>query len=301
MRVQSLDNKASCYHSNMRLNNKPQNFHPSFKSLISQKQINEIIKNTKNPQNIRKYLDSIESYNAFIRGLDRISFNQITDQLYQKYGIETDLKGNKVIAGANALVCNIFQKLGLIKPPALYMRSFPNSQQFSRTYAVTSVHKQMTDFDIAMKERYPLRSVIYNSNIDWDKLQLMAISEKESGHSSTGHFLHVFLHEFFHNVHADNLYKRFGSEARGSDVFAYLQRKYSKQANIELVKKETGRYGSTNPAETFADEMSERIADSLNPRTLLPDKNPFAFMEFEGRIDFNQMIDDIWQGKKRKY
>lgn len=269
----------------------------SFKSYLSPQVVNEVRKTYANSTNLPQYLNSIKSYNAFMKGLDKISYNQIIDELYQKFGITTDLKNNKVLAGMNALTCNVFQKLGLIKPPSLFVRDFRLApEHYKDAAAVTAVHFRPSDFDAALKEKFPFRSVIYNSNQDWDNIQLALIQAKESGHLSSGHFLSVPLHEYFHNAHADNVFRRYGNIVDGDNVFSVMQKNFKNPNNINLVSKETSNYATTSPAETFAEEMTERIADSLNIKTILPDKNPFTFMPFQGPMELTQLIDDVWKG-----
>ncbi len=120
------------------------NSKPNFKGIISPKQIEYIVKNSKTSVNAYKYLDSIYAYNAFLRGLEKISIDKLTQDLYQKFGIKSDFRGNKILAGGTALTANIFHKLGLIKPPMDLPRDLSLAGYQSSNYAITMVHLEQS-------------------------------------------------------------------------------------------------------------------------------------------------------------
>src|SRR5574344_2250078 len=51
--------------------------------------------------------ESINSFVAFMKGIDLINPKQIENDLYKKFNISSNFQGNKIVAGCTALTANI--------------------------------------------------------------------------------------------------------------------------------------------------------------------------------------------------
>jgi len=244
---------------------------------------------------------SISSFKAFMDGLSQLNPVRIENELYKKFNIKANFYGNKIVAGCTALTANIFHKLKLVQPP---MVSFKRSEN-DRWYGVC---------------RWLDRGVEINSLYNWEDVQRITISERLNGSKSSGHFLAIFIHEFMHSVHFNNIYQlakdpTYKNHAavqkminavisKGNAVTEKLElgSKPFKDIGVEsFVKTEVSEYGSTQPSEMFAEKGAQMIAEVLDPITIRPTHNPFAFMKFTENSYLAQMMDDIYNGKIEKY
>lgn len=148
--------------------------------------------------------------------------------------------------------------------------------------------------------------------------------------NSTNHFLHTFIHEWAHNVHTDCLYRAFGYDGhcplarqRYNSINGYYYDPnpyisgidhlikmrfagYSPEAK-KAIQKEISRYAAGernvrtkeeiggNPFEVVAETVTKKIVDTLNPTTLMPEKNPFAANGQDDKI-FQDIFSRAWYG-----
>jgi len=107
---------------------------------------------------------------------------------------------------------------------------------------------------------------------------------------SSSHFLRSFIHEWAHNVHLDNVYKKFGYEGNcpygknlyqkagenmGIKVIKKLQEQIFTPKEQEIIADTIGEYAAaSNPFEVVAETYTKLIAASLDDNTLLPKTNP---------------------------
>lgn len=246
---------------------------------------------------------SIASFNAFYDGTKTLNPQRISNDLYHKFGIPSDFRGDKIIAGASALVANIFHKLKLPQPKGIYKTTLPE--------------------DVLGSCNVGTRIVSFTDQFRWQEVQDQAINARLYNHSSTGHFLRTFIHEFIHNYHIKRLDDIVESSRTNpvyasianSPTFRALRRqpnfvtKIFQQCGTEIqnpavkdyIANKLSQYGSTMPAEMFAEVGAKLVANSLDMRTLRPSYNPFAFKNFTQDKFLMQMMDDFYNGKFEKY
>lgn len=288
-------------------NNKDNN-KPSFKryyDAVLMKEFEGWIKQYKkvNPylkgEDIAVMRKSIDSFNAVYKGVQTTSVQNIENQIYNKFHIPADFKGDKFIAAMSALTLNIFQKLRLPLPTGLYVKPLENH--------VSGCCDTMRRF------------VTFNQNQDWSDIQRLTAREKFLNWSSTGHFLKTPIHEFMHSVHLSNLHKLAAQKQQKINAIqSKLLRDFlnmdfktnminqagspliDKTANSQVLTK-VSRYGSSTPAEMYADIGAKMISYILDRKTLLPTKNPFVFKDFTEDKYLMKMMNDVWAGNITGY
>ncbi len=242
---------------------------------------------------------SIDSFIAFSKGVKSINVSNVENQIYHKYNIPAHFQGDKYLAGIAALALNVFQKLRLNLPTALYKRPL-----------AYGVRASCSTLD---------RSVSFNSSIDWSNTQLEAINEKLGNGVSTGHFLRTPIHEFMHSVHIINLKKlaaqkqQFVDNLYSKHLREFLKMDFKTQILSEgandiqnaeaakYIKKNVSWYASTKPVEMFAEIGTKMIADTIDTKSILPSKNPFVFKDFTEDKLLMSMMNDFWKGNFDKY
>ena len=285
---------------------------PSFGALIPKSQIAkyEQFMRANLPQHpnmteadIYRILESLDGFNALYEGMRNVNPQTISNELYKKFNIHSDFQGDKILAGCCALVANIFHKLQMPQPP--------------------SIVKAPLDNRILGCCNAKTRDLTFNASFNWASIQEHAIKSKVSNFNSSGHFLATFLHEFMHNFHVAKLQeivmndrvKNFHHIFR-SDLFKKLihfnqdlETIFIKQNSTEItnpqiksyIDQKVSTYGSTLPAEMFAEKGTQMIADVLDKRSLRPTRNPFMFKELDQDKFLMEMMNDFYAGNFRKY
>lgn len=244
--------------------------------------------------------ESINSFVAFMKGIDLINPKQIENDLYKKFNISSNFQGNKIVAGCTALTANIFHKLKLVQPTAVKL-----------TRLQDNVYGNCCGFN---------REININSSMDWTQIQNWAINEKLEGFHATGHFLSTFIHEFMHNVHFDKIQKLAANPQYSNNqnvqsmvniiinpngiITEKLNKNSTSFANDSIesyVKQKVSTYGSKMPAEMYAEKGAQMIADVLDMKTLRPKNNPFAFKDFTQDSYLMKMLDDFNAGNFDPY
>ncbi|MCM1339709.1 MAG: hypothetical protein NC191_08565 [Muribaculaceae bacterium] len=246
---------------------------------------------------------SIASFNAFYNGTKTLNPQRISNDLYHKFNIPSDFRGDRILAGASALVANIFHKLKLTQPKGIYKDTLgPNI---------------MGDCNLGT------RIIRFTDQFYWPEVQQEAIKSRVSNHSSSGHFLKTFIHEFMHNYHIKRL-DDILDQSQANPTYASITcsptfRALRQQPNFvtrifvqngteirnervkDYIANKLSQYGSTMPAEMFAESGAKLIANSLDMKTLRPLYNPFTFKNFTQDKFLMQMMDDFYNGKFDKY
>ena len=249
---------------------------------------------------IKTMRESIRSFNAFYNGTKTLNSENISNQLYRKFNIPSNFKGDKFLAGCCALAANIFHALKLPQPRGIFKADIG--------------YKAMAHCSVGD------RVLSFSDNFHWPAIQSYAIDSKLYNFSSSGHFLKVFLHEFMHNVQAKKLVELASKERKGdilnSPAFIEIRQKPwidtsklildagKSLSNFKvkaLVENKVSDYGATAPADMFADTGAKMICDNLDMRTLRPQKNPFTFKYLEQDKFLMKMMDDFYHGKFEGY
>lgn len=281
--------------SNVQIN-KIQSKSPVFSGMIPQKYILELQK--QNTIEAKKILDSVLAYNAVWRGAQNVNPDKIAKELMDKFKIKVEFGNNPLFASYTALAVNIFHKLGYPKPPGILLKDL-RGLSYKNYIGMCAVHPKNDEIYRRFGKDFPVGTVIMNSAKNWGdtninlNIQEEMIELYKQKHSSTCHFLSPFIHEFFHNLHIKNLQKRFKNSSK---IMWKLQKDFQNKDTITFIKKETGKYGATKPCELFAEEMTELVVNSLNPKNLLPNEMIFRIERCKEPILMDKLIDACWNG-----
>ena len=281
MKIKSLNNANKYDNSSKK----------SFKGMIPQKVLEDLKK--QNTKESLKLLDSCLGFNAVYRGIENMNPDRIAREMADKFHIGTDFGNNPFVAAFSALTANICHKLGFALPSNVYLKDLTGTR-YSNCMGFCTVYPYDESIFRKFREDFPLKTTVFNARQDWSSIQEYMIQSKRVNHSPTGHFLSVFIHEFMHNAHFSNLQERFGR--KGERVFFLTQRKFTNQDTIAMIKKETSDYGAKNPCEMIAEEMTELIVDSLNPKTLLLNEMIFKMNRLKEPFQMDKLIDACWNG-----
>lgn len=262
----------------------------SFKGLIPTERLKELA--SKNTPEARKMLHSCLGFNAVYRGAQDLNPDRISREMADKFHINTEFGNNPIVAAFSALTANIFHKLGFAQPTNVLLKNFDGTR-YKKMLGVCATNPYDDELYRKFGKDFPLRSVILNEAVNWYNIQEQMMHLKNLRHSSTGHFLSPCIHEFVHSAHLDNLIKKYGN---GSKIMQKFQRDFKNEATISLIKKETGNYGATKPCEMVAEEMTELIVDSLNPKTIMPDEIIFKMQRAKEPFQMDVLIDACWRG-----
>ncbi len=263
----------------------------NFTGLIPQSQLRELAR-TNTPQS-RKLLNSCLGFNAVYRGAQEVNPDTMARQIEDKFHINCDFGNNPLVACFTALTSNIFHKLRFTQPTNVILKDLSKTRNYKNILGLCSVHPYDDDLYETFGETFPLRSVIMNTTQDWGSIQSDMIRMRNNNHLSTNHFLAPFIHEFMHSMHFANLVKRFGT---GSGKMTKLQREFKNKNTKYMLQRETSQYGSTSPCEMFAEEMTELVVDSLNPRTLMPNEILFKMNRKKESFEMDVLLNACWNG-----
>ena len=240
--------------------------HISFTGVIPPSTL-KTLKMVNTPTYKQLYFNSL-SFNAVYKSAQKIDPRMISRDLLQKYGIKSDFNDNPLVAAFSALTANIFHKLHIAQPSNILLKNLKNTA-YNDVYGLCIVHPKDDELYRVFKKDFPLKTIILNSDIDWENIQQAMIRNKLRKHSSTGHFLTVSIHEAMHSAHCDNIMK---IHSNSSSVYRKLQKNYTNKNTLSIVRQETSNYAAKSPSETIAEEFTELIVNSLNYQTLLPNE-----------------------------
>ena len=131
------------------------NMRKNFERMVDYyKRINPYLKD----EDIMVMQNSIDSFNAVYKGAQTINTTNVENQIYNKFHIPADFKGNKFLASMTALTLNIFQKLRLPLP--------------------TGIKVAPQKGNIAGSCSTYTREITFNANEDWSDVQYCMIYQK---------------------------------------------------------------------------------------------------------------------------
>ncbi len=146
-----------------------------------------------------------------------------------------------------------------------------------------------------------------NGNKFWENIDNISDIEYANKNAPTDFFLNVFLHEFGHIMHEQNMLNKMG----GYSMIDKLAKVLLPEALIEyqnMYKKIVSvicDYASYSPLETVACDLSKRLVENLDKNRLIPCSNfikdsPYTqnllriFTEFNNPL--NRLLRNIWNG-----
>lgn len=258
----------------------------SFKGLISINQLNKLA-NTATPE-AKKMLKSAIGFNATYRSAEKLNPDKLSQEIADKFEIGTDFGNNPFIAAYSALTINIFKKLGWALPSNIYLKDLSKTN-YDDALAICCTSSHDRSIFNKFGRNFPLRSIVFNSRVDWEDIQYIEAQMKKVNHSSTGHFLATPIHEFVHNAH----FVRLNQNKR---IFYKLMKEFEDKDIKALIRKETSNYATTDACELIAEEMSELIVDSLHYKTILPNEMIFKIKRLQEPFMMDKLITAAWNG-----
>ncbi len=243
--------------------------------------------------------------------IEHTNIKHVTDH-FHKLGIPADFAGNKIVAACSGLASNIFMKLGLKLPTGIFVADFKLVGENNALGFCLNRSKGLgADYmERQLGQKLNLRNVFFNKNTNWDFIDQLSTKNKFSNHTSSKHFLHVFLHEFSHNAHIDHLYTKFGAPHEnnlGYKTLSWMSDLFKKdgadilntpfRTSTEPIKSRVSNYGATEPAEFVAENLTELIVKSLDLKTCMPKRSPFKNSQFVNGKIVDDLFKKAWAGK----
>lgn len=228
-----------------------------------------------------------------------------------KKGIPTDFKGYKAVAWCYNKTIQIFEYLNKeykFKIPLpkgikgedfeelsldkMNMLSFCTTQPAIIRKNSNIITPERTIFFNTLKAK---RLQVEPNNqwmYDWNHIDEISDLRYLTKQSATDFFLDLFFNENIHSYQLHELKSKLGTKAL-LEIFKSVQ----DEKQMEMYRKKYGSQVSKicdhaleSPFEAIACDMSRVIAESLDPETLMPTRNPFIGTSYE-RLSFLQRAD----------
>lgn len=223
-------------------------------------------------------------------------------------GIRADFKGNKFVAWSVLKAYQIVKNLKLGLPNAIIVENFSrlcgeenNSFGFCNVLP-TKLYKDSEDI-------IPEKTLLFNENVNWGIIDKISDENFEMGLSPNNFFLDIFLHEFIHSTHEDNLLNLFGKNRFFEKVIRFsdrsIQKNFSKKYGT-LLGLSICSYAETSPFEAIACDLSNRIVNNLDKNTLnvnseflktSPYKKRHIYTLNIGKGPLYKALNRFWNGK----
>ena len=217
---------------------------------------------------------------------------------FAKRGIPTNFQGNKIIAWCCNKTMEILEHINkvfgqkLALPKGIYVEDFTKMKvPDCNMYGFCNL--QPTELINGSGKIIQSRVIFFNSlkNIadknnglsDWNCINGLSDKRYAARQSSTNHFLDIFLHEFIHAAHEDRLLGKIGGKKLMKLINLVEDKGYISKYQSKYGKKisQICDYALSNPFEAVACDMSRVVTNSLNSKTLMPDRNPFIGTPYE--------------------
>lgn len=255
-----------------------------------------------NNMNIQKINPNVNfksgSTYKIIKKINTMNVKEVENNLLS-CGIKADFHGNKSVCDDFVLAFEILEKLAQKYKLPFDFR--PNSIQIYNTKELVSLEDKNI-LGMHIKEKYKLlkttpslqaSTIVINE--DYNKNHLLndinSTCRGIAGMYSTGHFLHITLHELMHNINFLQICKKYGYRGENKilrkkyhkiytpDLGKVIDETYEKlslrpkEMNFLLKDISCYAYGKNTWTEIFAEFMTKLIIKSTD-RNLNPKKNP---------------------------
>ena len=260
---------------------------------------------------------------AILQEINSADVNKISNMLYRENGIISDFKRNKVAAWCSAKCVELIKslnknynlKLGL--PKGIFVEDF-NALHINDKEAAGTTNFLPSRLLENSNEIVPENTIFFNEfklfsykdkNVYWDKIDEWADTNYDENFSATNFFMEIFIHEFAHVIHNNNLLRRMNmpelaKKIKQTQTPIYLRKfqdKYEKRLNNICT------YASSHPFEAVACDLSKRIIDNIDQNTFEINKNIISQSPYE-RTNFitrklknkdmiDKLLNSIWRGK----
>ena len=260
---------------------------------------------------------------AIRQEINSVDVNKISNMLFRENGIVSDFKQNKVAAWCSLKCVELIQalnknynlKLGL--PKGVFVEDFKELHINDRI-ATGTTNILPTMLYENSNEIVPENTIFFNEfkglnhkngNEYWDKIDKWADINFDEHISATDFFMEIFIHEFAHVIHNNNLLKnmsmpKLAEKLKLTQNPIYL-RKFQDKYENRLDKICT--YASSHPFEAVACDLSKRIINNIDKDSFEINKNIISQSPYE-RTNFitrklkykdilDKLLNSIWRGK----
>ena len=231
-----------------------------------------------------------------------------------KMGVPSDFKNNKVIAWCSfkctEIINNINQKyqLHLALPKGIFVEEFSELIDVNPD-ALATCNISRDRLHPNSKKVTKEQTILINLNSAegenfWDNVDNIAEENLACSISPTNHFLDTFLHEFCHSLHLGNLINKMKFIPALMSIYDTMEEDYLEnfQAKYgEIISERICEYASEAPMETVACDLTKRIIETLNLKTLLPNKNfvknsPYKVSRPKSSDELDIKLNRFWNG-----
>ena len=240
-----------------------------------------------------------------------------------KYGVPSDFKNDKMLAWCSLkcveIISNINKKfhLNLALPKGIFVEDFSNIKDLKEdSLAFCNITRERL-YKNSKKQVAP-RTILINKEIDkktsWVSLDQLADENYENGRAATDYFLDIFLHEFIHSAHINNVIKRRSQYSAIISMLDSIEEKYLLKFDKKLgqiIFDNICSYATDNPMEAVACDLARRIINSIDKNNITVEKNPlknspylrkniFRFIDMKeadkSKI-LNKYLTNFWNGR----
>lgn len=208
------------------------------------------------------------------------NINNISKELAEK-GIQTDFKGNNVVAWCSEQIIKIFQqlneqyKLKLELPKKILVEDF-SKLNINNPEKIATCNWLPTRLIKGSDEVIPERTLLFNTDFDWQNLDPFTEEMYKLGITSNNHFLTLPAHEFSHCSHNKHLIDitnpmQLATRLNSLIESGYLSRYQEKYARTLSNK---SLLANANQFELLAEDMAQKIIRVLDINCF-PTSNPF--------------------------
>ena len=228
---------------------------------------------------------------------------------FRKNNIPADFQGNKIFAYCSLKCLEIIKTLNarynlkLSLPKGVFVENFDNlHEKIDDAFGLTN----LAPSKICQNKTtiFPEKTILFNSRTPYsiNEFDLLSDILFDSSLQPSVFFLTPVLHEFAHVMHIDSLINNLGAKN-------YVNKFYSNQIPPkyeQLIQKNCCEYAATDSFEAVACDMSKRIVDHIDEKTLTPTSNPFKhgpykkynlFEKLSKHDEFDKIMHKFWLGK----
>lgn len=226
------------------------------------------------------------------RSIKACNIDEISQRL-AKLDIETDFKDNKTVAwGCEKLIeitHQLNQRYGLKHslPKGLFVEDFTKLEVGEQIFTICNWLPSI--MYKGSEKVFPERTLFFDSNFDWERIDPITESFHRIGYLSSPHFLTLFIHDGIgHISHNEHLLKKLGY----NKLSALLERITSRQYSDEYRRKygkilsSISKKATDNPLESVAEDIARKISYALDPELNLT-HNPFEASPYSNKRIFD--------------
>ena len=213
-----------------------------------------------------------------------INTRTLERSLKKEFDIDAKFYGNKAAAGCFEYIINLCQEaFEKYKLPFNYVP--PSIRLYKFEDVLDDVSKDTNGFCISEKQKVLKDEGIFDTGsifikeLSDDIKYIDSFQElrRSSNHSSTSHFLGLFLHEWFHNIHLNLLFEKFNKNKTSEIDQVRILDKKNQPYNIIYrwaIKHSISDYASTNEFEMFPEVLSKLMANATGKDGISLKRNP---------------------------